>query len=279
VLLLAFILIDLGAIGGNNLIVLVACVGWAALAIDLIVGRWNLGGLEVQWRLPEELFAGQGCRGAFVVVNRRRRGESRALEVSDGFAVASVPLLQPGTEMIARAWWRLPRRGPFVIRGVAVRSVFPFGLFEHRARTGAVAEGLVYPRPLPGRFRAAGEMQGDGQDDNRRDQTGDFRELRPYRAGDRIRRIHWRTSARVGQPMVVVRGGEQSAAVLVVVRSEGELEDELGRATGAVLDATGRGVAVGLVLPGEDGLQRPQTGTRWRRQLLDALATVEEDVA
>lgn len=279
VLGLAFVLVDLGAIGGNNLIVLVACIAWAALAVDLLVGRWNVSGLEVCWRLPEELYAGQGCRGAFVVTNRRRRGGAYAIALSDGFASAGVEAVEAGDEVVSRAWWRLPRRGPFAIRGVEARSTFPFGLFEHRGRTGAAATGLVYPRPLSGRFRQAGEMEGDGRGADRRDQGGDFRELRPYRPGDRIRRIHWRTSARVGQPMVVVRGGEQTDAVLVVVRLGGDLEEELRRATGAVLDASGRGLAVGLVLPGDDALEQPSAGTRWRRQLLDALALVDEEPA
>ncbi|MEZ4317032.1 MAG: DUF58 domain-containing protein [Myxococcota bacterium] len=274
---LSFLLVNLGAIGGNNLIVLVACIGCAALAVDLVGGRWNLGGLQVGWRLPEELFAGQACRGAFVVTNRRRRGAAHRIALGDGFATASVSELGPGDEAVAWAWWRLPRRGPFAFRGVQLRSTWPLGLFAHSCELAEEAHGVVYPRPLAGRFRDAGDREGDARSDDRRDQTGDFRELRPYRPGDRIRSIHWRTSARVGQPMVVVRGGERTDAVLVVVRADAEVEEELGRATGAVLDATSRGQAVGLVLPGDDALQRPSVGTRWRRQLLDALALYDGD--
>jgi len=275
-LLLAFVLIDLGAIGGNNLIVLIACLGWAILAVDLGLGRLNLRGVEVQWRLPEELYAGQGCRGAFVVRNHRRRGVIRGLQLADGFATAALDALGPGQEGVARAWWRLPRRGMFHIRGVELLSRYPFGLFEHRCRTGSNATGVVYPRPLPGRLEDAGQMHGSDRDDDRHDQTGDFRELRPYRPGDRLRSIHWRTSARVGRPMVVVRGGERTDAVRVVVRGGAAVEAELECAAGAILDASGRGVAVGLVLPGQPELASPATGTRWRRQLLDALALYDE---
>lgn len=268
-------LVNLGAVGGNNLIVLLACIGWGALAVDLAVGRWNISGLDVRWRLPRELFAGLGCRGAFVVMNHRLRGVARDLSVSDGFASAGLDQVAPGEELEGRAWWRLPRRGPFVLQGVEICSTFPFGLFEHRIHTGGEARGVVYPRPLDGTLVDAGEMEGDDRTDDRRDQTGDFRELRAYRPGDRLRSIHWRTSARVGQPMVVVRGGERTDAVHVVVRADGDLELALSRAAGAILEASERGLAVGLVLEGHEALRRPSIGTRWRRQLLDALAEFE----
>jgi uncharacterized protein (DUF58 family) len=280
-LLLAFVLVDLGALGGNNLIVLVACVAWAVLVVDLLVGRWNVAGVSVGWRLPEELYAGQGCRGAFVVDSGRRPGPGPrtryALEVTDGVASAEVPRVVPGEEAVQRVFWRLPARGPFVLDGVTVRSRFPFGLFEHRAQSTGRAEGLCYAAPLSGRLASAGEVEGvvhDGAPD-RREQAGDFRELRPYRPGDRIRSIHWPTTARVGEPMVVVRGGERSDAVRVSVRTTTPgpaLEEAVSRATGAVLEATAGGRAVGLELPGDPTLLRPGGGTRWRRRLLDALA-------
>ncbi len=280
-LLLAFVLIDLGAIGGNNLIVLVACVAWAVLGIDLVVGRWNVSGVAVRWRLPDELYAGQGCRGAFVVESGRVPGPGPrtryALEVSDGVASAGVDRVLPGEEAAQRVFWRLSERGRFALGGVTVRSRFPFGLFEHHAANQGRAEGVCYAAPLSGRLRSAGESEGSAREGSpdRREQTGDFRELRPYRPGDRIRSIHWRTSARVGEPMVVVRGGEHNDAVRVSVRSTHPgpaLDEAVSRATGAVLEATAGGRAVSLELPGSPELLKAGSGTRWRRRLLDALA-------
>lgn len=266
-----FVLVDVGAIGGNNLITLVAVVGGAALAVDWIVGRWNLRGLGVQWQLPAELFAGQGARGAFIVRNGRQLGTARGLEVDDGHAITTVDAVPAGAECASRVWWRFPDRGPFAIAGAEVRSLHPFGFFVHRVRVEGRADGLVYPRPLAGEARSAGETIGDTTPDDRQADTGDFRDLRPYRPGDRLRSIHWRTSARAGEPMVVVRGGERSEGVWVQVQRE-PLEDELSRATGAVLEACHHGVPVGLVLPDDDSMRQPRAGTRWRRELLDALA-------
>lgn len=269
---LAFVLADVGAVGGNNLIVLVGCAGLAAVWVDLAAGRWNLRGVHVRWSLPGELFAEVPCRGAFVVENGRPRGDLHRIEVSDGVAAARADGVAPGEERAVWAWWRFARRGRFALDGIVVRSSWPFGLFTHTRTLPGEAEGVVWPRPASAHGREVPATDGDAGHADHADPTGDFRDLRPYRPGDRLRDIHGRTSARVGRPMVIVRSAERTGGVRATVRGDRPLEDELTRATGVILEASARGVPVGLELPGDPELARPTAGTRWRRRLLDALA-------
>lgn len=267
---MAFVLAETGALGGNNLVIAVAVVGWAVLLVDYLAGRRNLAGIEVGWRLPEELFARRGSRGAFRVSNPHR--VSYALQIEDGCAHAHVGCVQPGEEKLRVAWWRPERRGSLVFEGLAVRSDWPFGLFVHQRHVRRQARCLVYPAP---RFDPAWPGQrgaGDGDSGRRPGGAGELLDIRPYRPGDRLRSLHWRTSARTGTWMVVDRAREEQNGVRIRIDPQGDVESELSAASGAILEATAQGAPVSLEIEGHPELARYGTGTRWRRTLLDALA-------
>ena len=98
---------------------------------------------------------------------------------------------------------------------------------------------LVWPRvswPEPGALPDGGD--------------GEVSELRPWRAGEPERRIHARTSARVGQRMVADR--EDPREVPWVVDLSRASEAEISAAAGVVLAAAERDRAVGF-----SGLARP----------------------
>lgn len=269
--LLAFVLTDLGALGGNNLVVLVASVAWAALLVDAVLGRASLRSLSVVRELPAELFARTGCRGRFQVTNHGRLA-ARQLTLDDGVASATAAVVPEGDVGVA-AWWRMPTRGPATLGAIRVETRFPFGLFVHRRLLGEPVDVLVFPTPRPGRTTPARRSARDGATHPLHQGAGDLRNLRPYQPGDRLRSLHWATSARVGRPMVALRHAEVDAGVVVTLPAPPD-EDSLEEATGAVLDACAQGVPVGLT--GLDPrLARPRTGIRWRRRLLDAMALAE----
>lgn len=93
----------------------------------------------------------------------------------------------------------LPQRGEMRELPYILHSDFPWGLWKH-TRLGAIAHSLcVYPRPLvskklsiPGLWREASEMAGASI----AGASGDIRGLRPWRAGDSLKRIHAAASAR-----------------------------------------------------------------------------------
>jgi uncharacterized protein (DUF58 family) len=125
------------------------------------------------------------------------------------------------------------QRGRYTTGPLTVRASDPFGMVNLDRRFTATSDVMVTPRivPLPGMRNASGAgMSGDaspqkigvvGQDDVL---------VREYRAGDDVRRVHWRSTARRNE--IMVRREEQAwdpaAAVLLdsrFVAHEGEGRD------------------------------------------------------
>ncbi len=101
------------------------------------------------------------------------------------------------------------KRGVYRWHEVQLRTGTPLGLFWCRRSWNAPAKAIVYPTVLPltscplvdemGREESAQNYSDRRSHSATEDLT---RALRPYRVGDPIRLIHWRTSARYGQLQV-----------------------------------------------------------------------------
>jgi uncharacterized protein (DUF58 family) len=98
----------------------------------------------------------------------------------------------------------------------------PFGLVERRVSISDPAELIVYPTvgQLTRRWQVLQRQAVEtrrGQRHDRSSQQQEYHGLRDYRPGDSPRWIHWRTSARLGQPMVkeFEQQNEQDLAVLI----------------------------------------------------------------
>jgi uncharacterized protein (DUF58 family) len=263
------------AIGGNNLVYLVASAGLACWVLEAALGFANLRGIEVQRVLPDELFAGIDAHGFLMVRNNRRFGASGALGLTDGSAVGSVAVVPAGVERRVAVAWRFQRRGPVGLSRIEVVSAFPFGWRQRRVELRVPAEIVVFPRPLASRSpfepapRSGAELvapQGGG--------TADLVDLRPYREGDPLRLVHAATSARLGDWFVAIRAAETVPAVWVELDPALPFEAAVGRAAGQVVIGFARGAAVGLATP--EQRWPPQSGGGWRRSLLEALALLEE---
>ncbi|HET6697905.1 MAG TPA: DUF58 domain-containing protein [Nocardioidaceae bacterium] len=155
-----------------------------------------------------------------------------------------------------------------------------------------VAAQPVTVLPLPGRFDAAAAAPHPlglvGGNPARR--TGDgteFAGIRPFRPGDRLRRLHWRTTLRTGALQVTTTHSEEDTSVLLIVDAVADLGTSGGvrgaassldvavRAAGAVGEHyLHRGERVGLrVLGSHRHSSLPvRPGRAHLRRLLDSLA-------
>ena len=112
------------------------------------------------------------------------------------------------------------QRGVYQWGKVALRSGAPIGLFWCQRYRSAAAIAYVYPQVLkldrcPLLDGLASDRSTNRQSDSRNLEAaneGITRSLRPYRYGDSMRMIHWRTSARYGEFQVreleIDRGGQ-----------------------------------------------------------------------
>ncbi len=158
---------------------------------------------------------------------------------------------------------------------------------------------LVTTLPLPAVFDAAAPathaaglvgldrsvLPGDGSE---------FAGIRPFQAGDRLRRIHWSRSLRTGSLHVTSTWADHDRHVVLVVDAFNDVGDSDGidgrassldttvRAAGALAEHhLRRGNRVALVVIGARGVVRvpAATGTRHLRRVLDILAAIEPATA
>lgn len=135
----------------------------------------------------------------------RYRWLSAQTEVSIG-GEQSLSRLSPGSEAELGRTLTPARRGRLDFTGVTVARPDPFGLSRALTRLSLRQSVLVLPKRyhLP-----ALELPGTRADQHGRvalaSRVGDSEEfvaLREYRPGDPLRRIHWRSWARLGKPIV-----------------------------------------------------------------------------
>ena len=136
-------------------------------------------------------------------VGRRRRVSPFKVAASKE---APVPLMLPDEEVEISLELMPVRRGPIRLDGATVARPDPFGLYRAFLRVPAPQTVLILPHrytvppiPLPGTLKyqdgGVALAANVGQSD-------EFVALRDYRRGDPLRRIHWRSWAKVGRPIV-----------------------------------------------------------------------------
>ena len=173
------------------------------------------------------VFAGESADCGVVVTNGSSRPITVAVEEKAGpksntFLIYRLPAGQTQSCAAARVF---PNRGRFS-GPVALSSGFPFGFLECERQGDSTGEVVVLPRPgvaePDGLRRWVSRHAGhDGWARRvlRRVTTdqAEVRGLRQYRPGDALRDVHWRTTARRGEPMVREYDVAPSPELLLVV--------------------------------------------------------------
>jgi uncharacterized protein (DUF58 family) len=205
-------------------------------------------------------------------------------------AVAAV--MEPGQPLLmtidcqSRRWGNRPI-GPAT---VALSSAFG----AYRWEPEAVATPALPTVPLPDTFTARAPVphpdglvgpsrsyhQGDG---------GELAEIRPFRFGDRLRRVHWPVSIRTGELHVTATHADQDSEILLLVDAMHDIGisegvqgassslDNSVRAAGAIAEHYLRtGDRVGLLVLGARDLPhlRAASGRGHLRRVLDVLSRV-----
>lgn len=162
------------------------------------------------WRLPRHATAGLPFFASLSVENRgtgAERGVEASAAVPGAYADdAPLPDLPPGAAATVPVRIVPERRGRLRLGSPLFLRPDPLGLRRARRTAGEPASLLVLPRryqvdalALPGRRRhqpggvALASSVGESQE---------FMSLREYRSGDPLRKIHWRSWAKAGRPIV-----------------------------------------------------------------------------
>ncbi|WGL53851.1 DUF58 domain-containing protein [Nocardioides sp. BP30] len=186
---------------------------------------------------------------------------------------------------------RAELRGRYELGPLTVNVCDPFGLVRLGRAFSSTAPLVVTPRTVPlDRINLTPARSGTGDNRPRAFAGGSAEDVtvREYRRGDDLRRVHWRSSARIGELMV--RREEQHwqarATVLLDTRtaahrgagSTASFEAAVSAAASVAAHLTERGYAVRLVATdGRDltAWQQPSVEAASTATLLEALAVVQ----
>ncbi len=241
----------------------VALMALTAFAVVLVRVRSLSLGVRRTVR-PARLHVGESARVELAVANRSRFS-TPVLTLRDpvagtiGARVRLAPL-RPGKER--QAAYRLPtsRRGILSVGPLEALRSDPLGLARRRITVSGTVEVVVYPRvdritsPPGGKEQPTAVRNRQMVQAARRDS---FRGLREYVAGDDLRLVHWRSSARTGE--LVVRQDEQprpqATAVVLDLRRTAHAGLSLERAVSVAASVVlaGRRAGQEVVLATTDG--------------------------
>lgn len=283
-------------LGHSNTLLLV----FSLMAGPFVLNGWivyvMLRRLRVDRKLPARVGAGQTFPVEITIHNDRRYLSSRLMRVEDSITNGREELSGrvlffriPTKENRSAAYRvRLMQRGRYRLGPVLVSSRFPFGLGERGRYFETHSELLVHPQI--GELSPTWWSRVRGEDrvvEQQRIRNGvfddEFKQIREYRQGDAVRRIHWRTSARVNDLMVrdYHQNREHDAMLLVDLwTGRGVDQTRIEMACSFVasicheLSRTMNDAEVGFFLAGETNIAvtgKP-TPEFWHR-VLDALAT------
>lgn len=202
-------------------------VSFALLAIAATLPARSLRGLKIQ-RLPiEPISSGDQLTVELQIENQSKEAKT-LLQFQDiipfvlGQPVQGTVETIPPQESYRWIYYHpTQQRGGYRWHTVQLRTATPLGLFWCRRHRHVPATAIVYPTVLP--LATCPLVDELGQEDSaqfysrdRRSKSANenvTRSLRPYRWGDPIRLVHWRTSARYGQLRVreleIFTGGQE----------------------------------------------------------------------
>lgn len=208
-----------GALNGLNLLIVVAAIGFGGLIMQWRISRSMIDFVDVQRRLPSEIFAGKPARLRYQVKNRHRLRPLWLLRIDDVIRSAAgkpgrqtirtgVGMLAAGQSTSSFADITVRRRGRYALGPYRTSSITPLALSTAWHDEVSVATSIdVYPKllRLQSSWRSrlptrVGSVTANSQRQGAADDV--FFGLREYRRGDSPKHIHWRTTARIGQPAV-----------------------------------------------------------------------------
>lgn len=146
-------------------------------------------------------------------------GESRPREIK---------ILHPNQEQIIRMKLIPKRRGIFKLSGISLALPDPFNFYQLIRYLPAKESLLVWPKRYQVRFDQL--FSGGGQTGyyDFYDQIGEgdlFWGIRPYRPGDPLKKIHWKSWAKTGKPIVKEFQQESNLSCSIVLDTTTSIED------------------------------------------------------
>ncbi len=266
------ILLGVSAVNtGNNLLYMVVSSMLSFMLLSGLTSLYNLKGLSVILLPPKEVFAKRVETFRVILENTHRLPKFLiSLESPHGRTV--LPLLVKKAEVSLPMLFE--KRGLYEEVIITVKTDFPVGLFSRYYQQVIKTRVVVFPEPIPANislFR--------GEEEQKAWESGKAAKVRGYEdisgirdyAGEPIKLIHWKASAKLAKLMVKEMQASTRTPVMLDLNSfDGDLETRLSKLTYSAIRLLEEGFPVGLYL--EDEVIPPAVGEAQRLKILTALA-------
>lgn len=268
---------------GNNLLYLLLGSMLGFIVVSSWLSEQAIRDLHVERSGPRAVTVGHDFRLVYEVTNRKKRMPSLAVELSEAGLperafLAHVP---PNGHASARSVNSFVRRGIHPLGTVTLSTGFPFGLFRKERDVEIPGQIVVWPRTdrvTREPMRGSGRLPRMGLSARGAAGTrGEYRSLRGYRAGDDPRDIHWKSSARLREPVIreYERDGAETHWICLDLRAEPGDAAEVAVETAASLAARAVAQQRPFALVAGDQVLEPGDGSGQLERALDALARVD----
>ena len=268
---------------GNNLLYLLLGTMLGFITVSSWLSEQAIRGLRFERRQPRAITVGQPMRLAYRVRNLKKWLPSLAVEIIEqGLPErAFLSHVKANGSAEAQSTNSFVRRGIYPLGTVTLSTSFPFGMFLKQRDVQIPGEVVVWPRtdrlvraPTPGGGRVPRlGISSRGSAGT----TGEYRSLRAYRVGDDPRDIHWRSSARLREPVIreYERDGAETRWICLDTRSEPTEAAEVAVEVAASLAARAIRETRPVALVVEDVVIEPGEGPGQLERILDLLARVD----
>jgi uncharacterized protein (DUF58 family) len=240
---------------GNNLLFIILASLLAAILVSGILSQIVLSQLELDFVLPDHVFAQQPMISRLTVGNlkwvfpsfsvtvsardadRKRRKKSlgpRPRQILD--APVYVPYIPHRSSVTQHVEITFPRRGRYTQEGFRVSSKFPFGFLRKSHEVPTKQEILVLPNIQPTEeFYEILPLIGGEIESFYKGQGSDLYAIRDYQEGDSARHVDWKATAKAQAVKVREFTREDERRLLLVFdarlpRADSSLYDQFEKA-------------------------------------------------
>jgi uncharacterized protein (DUF58 family) len=207
---------------------------------------------------PDRVARGEPARMSLTVRNSSRL-RAATLIATDRCAGADIPVpllrLRPGKDTTVDYPVPTRRRGVVPVGPLQITRSDPLGLITLARPYGDLARVWVHPRIHLLRAVPAGLARSlDGRIDKVPHGTITFDSLREYVVGDELRRVHWRSSAKMGQLMVREQLDTSEPTIVVLLDDRAVGHPELRDGTAESFESACEAAASIVAAAGREGL-------------------------
>ena len=259
----------------NNLIYLTVSALLAFMGISGFFGKANISRLNVIAKVPPEVFAGTPVPLKVTLVNNRAFLPAFLIKVSIEGREVHFPFVNRRSRESRHVDITFFKRGEHVVNDIHVSSVFPFNFFIRYNRKFQPVRLTVFPRlvrgEIPGLDRSPRYHRGELPAD-RSGFESDIMSIRKYAAGDPLKYINWKATAKTGELKTKELSILSRRPVVIDFDSldAGSTEERISRVAYVLLKLIKENIAVGLKLKGT--LYGPDLSRSHRLRMLTGLA-------